>query len=186
MQVFQVTVYGINSSGQIAGTINIVNAGGTTAKDIAVTWKGTEVVVLGDLASLGSTVARTSDPINDRGDVIGSQAGPDNIGRAVLWRDGKTISLAPGLRDATGTAINNNGDVVGTGTGAWGSRGFRWQNGQTVELPPVTILTLSLSRTVWVTGINNAGLIVGWTTALNVEGSPTQGAVNRATTWTIY
>jgi probable HAF family extracellular repeat protein len=126
----------VNESGQVVG-------GG------AWIWQDAKKTQLGTLGGPRTSVLA----INDRGQVIGgSTTAKPTKGHGFLWESGRMIDIYPvGPR-----AINNRGQVVGSGEVAGGhEHALLWQNGKTTDLGTLggpTSIALA---------INDRGQIVG-------------------------
>ena len=105
----------INESGQVVG-------GG------AWIWQGGKKTQLGTLGGPRSSVGA----INDRGQVIGgSETAKPVKGHGFLWQNGRMIDIYP----VQPRAINNHGQVVGSGPVAGGNEhALLWQNGKVNDL----------------------------------------------------
>ena len=135
-----------------------------------------------ELGELGGT-AGSANGINDRGWVTGTDnlAG-DLTSVATLWLNGSAIPLGTlgGPNSTVAWPVkNNNGVIVGISELAdadplgenfscWPffaaavptgriCKGFRWQNGQMIALPP-----FPGGYSSYATGVNNRGQVVGW------------------------
>src|SRR5437879_5195031 len=135
-----------------------------------------------ELGELGGT-AGSANGINDRGWVTGTDnlAG-DLTSVATLWRNGSGMPLGTlgGPNSTVAWPVkNNNGVIVGISELAdadplgenfscWPffaaavptgriCKGFRWQNGQMIALPP-----FPGGYSSYATGVNNRGQVVGW------------------------
>ena len=90
--------------------------------------------------------------INIRGEIVGYSDDAANVPNTVVWRQGALTVL---INNAVPAAINDEGQIVGRA----GSPGtpFLWQNGATIQLPPIP----GMSATGTASGINDRGQIVG-------------------------
>jgi probable HAF family extracellular repeat protein len=118
----------INDQGQVVGyTDHAVDAarGGRRA----FLWSDGKKV---DLGSLGGGRAEPI-AVNNAGQVVGTSVDSKGQAKAFLWQKGKMIAL-PRLIEAS--AINDLGQVAGTGHVKWEDRRFAavWHKGQTREL----------------------------------------------------
>jgi probable HAF family extracellular repeat protein len=106
---------GVNESGQVVG-------GGSWI------WQKGKKTQLGTLGGPRSSVLA----INDRGQVIGGSTTAKPIrGHGFLWQSGKMIDLYP----VDARAINNRGQVVGSGRVAGGrTHALLWQSGKVTDL----------------------------------------------------
>src|SRR2546427_207519 len=135
-----------------------------------------------ELGELGGT-AGSANGINDRGWITGTDnLTGDVTSMATLWVNGSTIPLGTlgGPNSAVAWPVkNNNGVIVGISELAdadplgenfscWPffaaavptgriCKGFRWQNGQMIALPP-----FPGGYSSYATGVNNRGQVVGW------------------------
>ncbi|HEX5495344.1 MAG TPA: hypothetical protein VFX70_12300 [Mycobacteriales bacterium] len=95
--------------------------------------------------------------IDDRGDVVGSASsgtGAQFSVRAVLWRPGHEVELAPGT-DSRAVAVNGPGQVVVNAFSGGSGRAFLWADGTLTDLG-----TLGGADTV-AAAINRRGEVVG-------------------------
>jgi probable HAF family extracellular repeat protein len=99
--------------------------------------------------------------INDRGQVVGYACCP---GYAFLWENGVVTDLGPGWHIPS--AINNRGQVVGSGEG----HALLWEDGVTTDLGTLPGDVSSRARS-----INELGHVVGY--------SSTEPGYTRATLW---
>jgi probable HAF family extracellular repeat protein len=148
---------GINDSGQIAGECNelpanpevfacVVSSNGT------ITQLGDSVPPLGNDIACGEAVA-----INNNGQALANclaeGLGAPFQGHApVVWTNRTPTVTGPIGTDVAGTALNNNGQVVGiTQTSTGNEDGFLWSNGTITDLGP----------SFHPAAINDSGVIVG-------------------------
>ena len=151
---FMNDAFGINDSGQIAGMCNELPANPEIFACV-VSSDGT-VTALGDsVPPLGNSNFECSEAvaINNDGQALANCSGPGiPEGGAVVWTNGTPTVVGTLGGHAAGTAINNNGQVVGiaqTSTGA--EDGFLWSNGTITDL----------GRSFVPPAINDSGVIVG-------------------------
>jgi probable HAF family extracellular repeat protein len=90
------------------------------------------VIDLGTLPGGSESEARS---VNAAGDAVGWSVGPSGS-RAVAWRDGQVVDLAPSATTAQANGINKFGDIVGyrTSAPAAPTRPFLWRNGTLTDL----------------------------------------------------
>ena len=135
-----------------------------------------------DLGNLGGSLFSEAIAINNRGQVVGATdlpgdtnffVGPFSNFHGFLWQNGNIRDLGTLAGDVTGfaNAINNSGQVVGTGFfGNGQSRAFLWQAGVMTDLnalvPGAPFSPLYL---VQANAINDRGEIVGLGLALDGE-----------------
>ena len=147
----------INSRGHIAGSSDDIDS-----LAIAVLWRGSEVIRLGDL---GRPFSAASD-LNDFDQVVGwsyDEESPVHT-HAFLWNDGTMVDLHGLGRDSYAEGINNFGEVVGWSTFSdtpYDWTGFRWRAGEGMidlnrRTPPNCPYAMIVAE-----DINDAGQIVG-------------------------
>jgi probable HAF family extracellular repeat protein len=111
-----------------------------------------------DLGSLGGTYG-VGNWLNDEGDVVGqSNLAGDQSTRPFLWNGRKMINLGD-LGGGFGFAdyINDRNDVAGASLAPDGNfHGFRWHEGQMIDLPPVGGAPWAFANS-----INNGNQVVG-------------------------
>jgi len=124
--------------------------------------------VMTDIGTLGGSTCYAND-INDDGEVVGESKNPKGRPRAFLWKDGQMIDLVPNQGTSWATGINNHHQIVGAWSASDGSDFFLWENGSAVDV--MSLLGPAdkerLEDIYRLTGINDAGEIIGWGT---VEG----------------
>ena len=135
---------GINAKGEIVGTHN-----------------GRAVIFGSTLQDLGSGSARD---VNDRGWVVGQASDTNGQPIAFLYRGGMTALNAPSYSSAV--AINERGQVVGSGEGVYG---WLVDNGKYTRLADIPAVVAKGWHKLEPTGINDYGAIVG--TAVDVQGN---------------
>jgi probable HAF family extracellular repeat protein len=161
---------GINDARHVVG---VYTTGSLTRPFL---WRGDKPLDLGAVG--GSSTSARAVAINNTGKIAGTSDG-DTI--AVVWSyDPGNPSSTPSLSKLpltsdlvlpSPTAINDNGDVVGS---AWtsnygGTRAVLWRNGQVIQLATFNSKAF---------GINNAGQIVG-------EGDANGDGRSEAMLWTV-
>jgi probable HAF family extracellular repeat protein len=111
-----------------------------------------------DLGTLGGTYG-VGNWLNDEGDVVGqSNLAGDESSRPFLWNGRKMINLGD-LGGGFGFAdyVNDRDDVAGASLASDGNfHGFRWQDGQMIDLPPVGGAPWAFANS-----INNGNQVVG-------------------------
>jgi uncharacterized membrane protein len=146
----------INDLTQITGSNTIQDASGNLV-DRGFLWEG------GQIRDLGVPGATPSD-INNRGQIVGTTVGADNIVRPFLWEAGQTTLLetldqlqCPGSRfRVDAIQINNNGVVVGYSQSPAGFRAVIWQNGEIMTLDPPIPMAHGGAR-----DVNDQGDVIG-------------------------
>ncbi|MDQ3930424.1 MAG: DUF3466 family protein [Chloroflexota bacterium] len=168
--------HAINSRGQVTG----YTATGSSSFVQAFLWTPTgpkdargRIIALGTLPGAGDSAGTG---INDRGQIAGYTNRPDYFGYHAfvwtphgshgsrgVWRD---LGTLPGGTSTGAWAINDQGEVAGTGDTASGElHGFLYSKGEMIDLGTLPGGTESDAR-----GINNRGEVVG--TAFTAEGHP--------------
>ncbi|MBI5195130.1 MAG: hypothetical protein HZA10_02275 [Nitrospirae bacterium] len=108
--------------------------------------------------------------LNNFGVVVGSPDGSGTQRTGFIYSNGSYSELLPtGQTYASAYGINNNGEVVGTGSTALGYRGFLYSNGSYTEIRPS-----GWGEHVVAVDINDSGAIVGYGEHNN-EGSMGKG-----------
>jgi probable HAF family extracellular repeat protein len=106
--------YGVNDNGQVVGYST--NAAGYERPFL---WQNG---VMQNLGVLGGTGPGIANAINNSGEVVGQSITATQATNAFLWQNGVMTNLnsllpsGSGWTLTTATAINTNGDIVGTGT----------------------------------------------------------------------
>lgn len=142
--------YGVNDKGEVVGS------GVQGGVRYAIHWHGDTYSLLpavdGNFAAAGH--------INSAGQIAGiSQAG--SYTHATLWDNGQPTDLTPGLNHNTSpNGLNAQGVVVGIQEDNFMARAYKWADGTSVVLG---LLPDGLAN--YATGINDAGLIVGCSSA---------------------
>ena len=143
--------YGINESAQIVGE-SAIDAG---PGDRAFLW--TSAGGMQNLGTLSAINGSRATDINDSGRVVG-YSGP----RAFLWDNTSGMrslaDLPGGIESNVANAINNDGQIVGSGTAATGTRAVLWSRDGTVsdlgDLP-------GGADSSFASDINSSGQVVG-------------------------
>ena len=151
---------GINNAGQVAG----YSTTDGNATQEAVVWNGTTPTILSSLGGTSGVAAA----INNAGQVVGFSSTSGNATvEAVLW-NGTTATVLDSLGGgySAANAINNAGQIVGSSSaGGFGaSSAVLWNGTSVTDLN--TFLTPEAVTAGWqlyaATGINDAGMIVGF------------------------
>ncbi|AIE85364.1 HAF repeat-containing protein [Fimbriimonas ginsengisoli] len=104
---------------------------------------------------IGFAPATRSGALNNSADVAGS-ATID----AAIWRNGSAVDVGvlPGFDASTGTAISDNGKLVGTATTTSDTnpQGFIWESGVFTRIPNLTGDDITIPY-----GVNDSGQVVG-------------------------
>lgn len=144
--------YDINDAGQIVGI-----SASSSGNYHAFLWQNG---AMKDLGTLGGTWSNAWS-INNAGQVVGGSTTSDGERHAFLWQNDTMTDLNGTMTDlfspvfySTARDINNAGQLVGTANpGA-----FLWSNGTTTNLGNLAGITASSIAL----GINDAGIVVGW------------------------
>jgi probable HAF family extracellular repeat protein len=115
-----------------------------------------------DLGTLGGN-ASFANGINSRGEVVGMSTNEFATPTPFVYHG--TMRALPGASFASALAINNRGQVVGSGEGI---RGFLIDGDQFIRLDTLPAVVAKGWRRLEPTGINDRGWIVG--TATNPDG----------------
>jgi probable HAF family extracellular repeat protein len=152
------TVTGVNASGEVSGYVSDPNTGTHAARFRDGTWSY--------LPGL-DTATSLAFGINDHGDLVGYILQDSEVFRAFRYVDGTGVELIdplPGGNSSFGMAINNNGEVVGSGDTPDGPRAWRASRG----LPAVALPIFPGGTFAMASGVNDAGQVVG--TASTADG----------------
>ncbi len=125
---------GINNQGDIVGTSRTTDS---PRPQLAFLASDGELQNLGTLE--GSTFSRAF-RVNNQGEAVGEAFTSTGASRAVLWRDGELVELAPGV-SAVANDVNNRSQVVGTSGGSavlWHSDGSLTRLGAISNDPAAT------------------------------------------------
>jgi probable HAF family extracellular repeat protein len=127
---------GINNRGDIVGTSRT-----TTASRPQIAFLTSDGVMqnLGTLE--GSTFSRAF-RVNNQGVAVGEAFTATGASRAVLWRDGQLVELAPGM-SAVANDVNSRSEVVGT---SGGSAVLWHSDGSMVRLGAISAAAAATSR----------------------------------------
>jgi probable HAF family extracellular repeat protein len=142
--------FDINNLGQVAG-----RADNFISQLASFLYTDGETVWLGSLGG-GNTDALA---LNDHGQLTGSSSPPTGYPHAFLYADGTMRDIAPQWTYSVGTAINNQGEVVGYYATGAGSRPFVYSGGVSTDLleliDPALGITSGEAR-----GVNDTGQIL--------------------------
>jgi probable HAF family extracellular repeat protein len=109
-------------------------------------------------------------PLNDRGEFVGSHAFDSSGFRAFVYRDGSLVNLGTlGGANSRADAINNRGMIVGTsevGPDIFDSHPFLYVRGEMIDLAEII-----RGEFTWLVDINDAGDIAGSRVATDPDGS---------------
>ena len=151
-------VNAINDEGQAVGA-----TGNCSSPFHAVLWENGKAIDLGNLGGTSFMALEATD-INNQSQVVGFSDLPgDATFDAFRWQNGAMSDLGtlPGDFGSLASAINDQGQVVGTSFDASGNlRGFIWQNGTMTDLNTLSAAGSPLFL-LQATGINSRGQIVG-------------------------
>lgn len=166
-------VAGINSSRVAVGELEDVGTGTGDWRDVPVVWENGQPTVLPLLHgyTMGGAVT-----INDAGVIAGYVMDQtwDNWA-AVIWIDGEPTPLATPGGGSVASVINSTDVVTGSFWSGTTERAFRWENGETAVLEPLSNYTGSSGH-----GINEAGDVVGYSF---MTGRAYEAGDTRATLW---
>jgi len=140
----------INLLGQIVGQVYDANFNAHAAL-----WSRGRVTLLPETAAGGDPFPVA---INIRGEIVGTINDSSNVPNTVRWRRSTPTVL---VNNATPSAINDEGQVVGTLLGTISP--FLWENGKTTQLPMLPGTANGVAS-----GINDWGQIVGETSNIAV------------------
>ena len=150
------SVFGINATGQVTGSYR--DAAGITHGFVDT--NGSFMTF--DVPGAGGTFGQG---INDAGQVAGFYAGPSSIGSFVESNGVVTLLAVPGAASTTAFGINNAGQVSGSYSSnpTSPSHGFVYANGvfTTIDIPTSMVVQGLYPTVTDVSGINNAGELVG-------------------------
>ena len=115
-------------------------------------------------------IVRSTDAINNAGQIVGMTYQGGNGSYGFLWQSGKMTDLGSlGGNETEAEAINNSGQVVGDSTTSNGiNHAFIWQNGKMTDLGTLGGVNRSNSPdpnygdAAGATAINSAGQVIGW------------------------
>ena len=115
-------------------------------------------------------IVRSTDAINNAGQIVGMTYQGGNGSYGFLWQSGKMTDLGSlGGNETEAEAINNSGQVVGDSTTSNGiNHAFIWQNGKMIDLGTLGGVNRSNSPdpnygdAAGATAINSAGQVIGW------------------------
>lgn len=153
--------YAINDAGRVVGQTTASNPG---PPRLAAQWVGGALNVLPSPAGapLGGQQGNVAFGINNNGVAVGTAAWPTAssvfAGRAVRWDNGVATDLgsAPGASVTQARAINNNGEIAGSGIGST-LTAVRWTPSGTLQ----TLALLPTHENSFAWDINASGRIVG-------------------------
>jgi probable HAF family extracellular repeat protein len=157
--VFGNIPYAINDSGEVVGTISLLNSTFGPCAYVASN---------GVWTCLGQGTAYAINASGQvTGSLVGANADPTDTSHAFLYSNGTTTSLGtlPGGRNSTGYAINATGQIVGSSdfTGSKATTHAFFYNGVTIDLNSLISATDPLKPDVTLTsavGINDSSLIL--------------------------
>lgn len=155
-----VSVAGMNNRGGLVGTVSSRPVYWPQPKDGG-------AVVLPPLPTATSD-GGAAKAINDKGHIVGHGYNGENVGHAVIWRDGKAIDLgalstwgSPKIFSSGATDINDSDDVVGNAEAFYGEwHAVLWPHGKKAEIFDLSAQSGD-GTYAEAHAINNAGLIVG-------------------------
>src|SRR2546423_937385 len=144
-------VTGLNVSGEVSGYISDPDTGPHAARFRDGAWSYVPGLESKMSLALG---------INDHGDVVGYLLHESGFWRAFRYVDGTGIEVIdplPGGNSSFGMAINNNGEVVGSGDTPDGNRAWRAARG----LPAIALPTFDGGSFGMASGVNDTGQVAG-------------------------
>ena len=147
---------GLNNSGQVVGHSWLPSGG-----EDAFLWSGGRMT---DLGTLGGSFS-TAWAINDRSLIVGSAATPSSGAHAFLWTNGVMRDLNDLIPPDSGwvlreaRAINNNGQIVGTGRFGSEERAFLLAPSSSDQVPPA----LTVPADITAEATSPSGAVVSYT-----------------------
>jgi probable HAF family extracellular repeat protein len=150
----------INSSGTVAGDTESVYYSPYKVTFKATVWKNGQAAALP-----GAGFSSGAAGINTIGDVVGA-----NGGTGAWWHNGIVTALStPNGSQSLANSINDAGQIVGWTANASGlQHATLWQNGKAFDLG---VLSGGASGDRYATGINNAGVVIGSSAAVDSTGA---------------
>jgi probable HAF family extracellular repeat protein len=144
-------LWDINNRGQAVGEAAL----GSGDNERAILWQDGTLI---DLGALPDYPLSSAAAINERGQIVGT-ATDGFRSRAVRWDGGAITDLTPpGWAWCVASDINNRGDTVGTCARPAGYNvAVLWRDGVLTELGVLPGSNESVA-----TGINDAGVVIGW------------------------
>lgn len=167
--------YALNNAGQIAGCVTTGNF--LPLKGMVYSSGHYRIFQFGPPPSTGQAITCLTG-INNKGQAVGYFSTPDVSASVVRRSDGRLVSLkqirVPNLDWQVPYAINDKMEIVGTYHNNTGTHGFlRYADGtyRTIDYPAPPVAKGTFSD-LHLTGINNAGTIVGHYEVFDVSGTP--------------